>query len=136
MIVLEKQPQIGGSSLLSGCFMAFAGTEFQKQHGITDSADSLIEDMLQVGQYKNDRTLVETYGQHQLETYNWLVNQGVQFIDCQAVSGHTNPRGHTIVPNQAIDMLKSRAIEHGAKIYTDAVVTRLEKEMSELSKSM
>lgn len=127
VIVLEKQPQIGGSSLLSGCFMAFAGTEFQKQHGITDSADSLIEDMLQVGQYKNDRTLVETYGQHQLETYNWLVNQGVQFIDCQAVSGHTNPRGHTIVPKQAIDMLKSRAIEHGAKIYTDAVVTRLEK---------
>ena len=127
VIVLEKQAEIGGSSLLSGCFMAFAETDFQKQLGIEDSTESLMEDFLAVGQYKNNRTLIEAYGEHQLATYNWLVDQGIQFQTCQAVSGHSNPRGHTIIPSQAIGQLRSNAEANGVIIKTNAPVIRLLK---------
>ncbi|MGE7601599.1 FAD-dependent oxidoreductase [Peribacillus sp. NPDC097675] len=123
--IFEKQDTIGGSSLLSGCFMAFAGTNFQERLGIQDSTASLIEDMLTVGQHQNDEALVEAYGKHQLETYNWLVAHGIQFQDCQAVSGHSNPRGHTIIPEQAIYTLRNKAVENGAILYLDSPVNRL-----------
>lgn len=123
--IFEKQDTIGGSSLLSGCFMAFAGTDFQKRLGIQDSTPSLIEDMLTVGQHQNDEALVKAYGKHQLETYNWLVAHGIQFQDCQAVSGHSNPRGHTIIPEQAIYTLRNKAVENGAILYLNSPVNRL-----------
>lgn len=127
VIVLEKQAELGGSSLLSGCFMAFAETDFQKKLGIEDTTESLMEDFLTVGQYKNKRTLIEAYGKHQLATYNWLVEQGVQFQTCQAVSGHTNPRGHTIIPSQAIGQLRANAEANDVIIKTNAPVVRLVK---------
>lgn len=127
VIVLEKQAELGGSSLLSGCFIAFAETDFQKKLGIEDTAESLMEDFLTVGQYKNKRTLIEAYGKHQLATYNWLVEQGVQFQTCQAVSGHSNPRGHTIIPSQAIGQLRANAEANGVIIKTNAPVVRLVK---------
>lgn len=125
VLVLEKQPTIGGSSLLSGRFMAFAETDFQQKLGIQDSTEKLIEDLLAVGHYKNKKHLVEAYGRHQLATYNWLVEQGVVFQDCQAVSGHSEPRGHTIIPEQAIHQLKQLAEQEGATFITNAHVTRL-----------
>ncbi|MFS0876884.1 flavocytochrome c [Solibacillus isronensis] len=128
VIVLEKQAEIGGSSLLSGCFMAFAETDFQKKLGIEDTTESLMEDFLAVGHYKNKRILIEAYGKHQLATYNWLVEQGVQFQTCQAVSGHSNPRGHTIIPSQAIGQLRANAEANGAVIKTNASVVRLIKD--------
>lgn len=128
VIVLEKQAEIGGSSLLSGCFMAFAETDFQKRLGIEDTTESLMEDFLAVGHYKNKRKLIEAYGEHQLATYNWLVEQGVQFQTCQAVSGHSNPRGHTIIPSQAIGHLRANAETNGAVIKTNAPVVRLLKD--------
>lgn len=123
--IFEKQDTIGGSSLLSGCFMAFAGTDFQKRLGIQDSTASLIEDMLTVGQHQNDEGLVEAYGKHQLATYNWLVEHGIHFQDCQAASGHSNPRGHTIIPQQAIYTLRDKAVENGAILYLNSPVSRL-----------
>lgn len=132
VIVLEKQPEIGGSSLLSGRFMAFAETDFQQKLGIYDTTEQLVNDMLSVGQYQNKRHLVEAYGRHQLKTYNWLVNNGVEFQDCQAVSGHSNPRGHTIIPDQAIQQLKSKAIQNGVKIITNAKVVRLIQEQNQV----
>lgn len=125
VVIFEKQPDIGGSSLLSGCFMAFAETDLQRKLAIEDSAESLMEDLRIVGQHKNDEILVQAYGNHQLETYNWLVAHGVQFQDCQAVSGHSNPRGHTIIPHQAIHTLKNQAQKNGAKLYVSSPVVRL-----------
>lgn len=131
--IFEKQEEIGGSSLLSGCFMAFAETDFQKSRGIHDTTASLMQDLRDVGQNQNDEQLIQAYGRHQLETYNWLVEHGVQFKDCQAVSGHSNPRGHTIVPSQAINALKEHAVKNGAKLYTNSAVKRLVVEAGEVT---
>lgn len=133
VLVLEKQPTIGGSSLLSGRFMAFAETDFQQKLGIQDSTEKLVADLLAVGQYKNKQHLVEAYGRHQLATYNWLVENGIEFQDCQAVSGHSEPRGHTIIPDQAIHQLKVLAEQEGAQIVTNAHVTRLLMEQGDIT---
>ena len=129
VLVLEKESDFGGSSLLSGRYMAFAGTDLQQKEGIEDRSQFLVEDMLAVGEGKNETELVEAYGQHQFETYEWLVSKGVQFHKVQAVSGHSVPRGHTITPQQAITSLYEAAAESGTVAFkTGAVVKRLRKD--------
>ena len=45
VLLMEKQSQIGGSSVLSGGFFAFAGTNMQKAAGIEDSNERLLADL-------------------------------------------------------------------------------------------
>lgn len=108
VLLLEKQDELGGSTVLSSGYMAFAGTDMQENAGIIDSTESLLEDMIEVGGGVNEQSLVEAYGHHQLETYNWLIEHGVEFRSLQAVSGHSVPRGHIIDPHQAIQTLNRR----------------------------
>src|SRR4051812_17630838 len=108
VLLLEKQEEVGGSTVLSSGYMAFAGTDMQQEAGIIDSTKSLIDDMIEVGGGANDKRLVEAYGQHQLETYTWLIEHGVEFRSLHAVSGHSVPRGHTIDPYLAIQTLYQR----------------------------
>ncbi|WP_223641213.1 flavocytochrome c [Planococcus sp. 4-30] len=128
VLVLEKEEKFGGSSLLSGRYMAFAGTDIQQREGITDQTEFLVADMLAVGEGKNEVDLVEAYGEHQFETYQWLVAQGVEFHKVQAVSGHSVPRGHTITPLQAITALYEKAEKSGNVVFkTQSKVQRLRK---------
>lgn len=108
VLLLEKQDELGGSTVLSSGYMAFARTDMQEQAGIIDSTESLLEDMIEVGGGVNDQDLVEAYGQQQLATYTWLVEHGVEFRSLEAVSGHSVPRGHIIDPHQAIQSLYRR----------------------------
>jgi len=45
-LVLEKEGAIGGSSVMSGGSLCFAGTDVQAEHGIEDSEDQLRADLL------------------------------------------------------------------------------------------
>ncbi|MEH7083237.1 flavocytochrome c [Neobacillus drentensis] len=108
VLLLEKQDELGGSTVLSSGYMAFAGTNMQDMAGITDSIESLIDDMIEVGGGVNDQALIAAYGQRQLESFTWLVQHGVEFRSLEAVSGHSVPRGHIIDPHQAIQTLYRR----------------------------
>src|SRR6476469_10058467 len=98
VLLLEKQDELGGSTVLSSGYMAFAGTDMQEKAGIIDSTKSLLADMTAVGGGVNDPTLVAEYGRYQLETYQWLVDRDIEFRSLEAVSGHSVPRGHIIDP--------------------------------------
>src|SRR5579862_9211362 len=76
VMLLEKQAEVGGSSVLSGGSFAFAGTDLQRRMGIEDSAQLLFDDLRRVGNYDNDEALVRAYADHQLETYYWLAEHG------------------------------------------------------------
>lgn len=78
VVLLEKMDATGGSAMSGGC-LAFAGTDLQAAEGIEDSAELLKRDLLEVGLHENDPALVQTYVDHQLETYEWLKKQGVAF---------------------------------------------------------
>jgi fumarate reductase flavoprotein subunit len=111
VLLLEKQYELGGSTVLSSGYMAFAGTNMQEQAGVTDTTVSLVADLIEVGGGVNEKALVEAYGLHQLDTYNWLLGHRVEFRTLEAVSGHSVPRGHVIDPHQAIQVLYLRAKE-------------------------
>jgi len=128
VLLLEKENEIGGSSVLSGRYMAFAGTDMQKEQGIHDSKETLVNDMLEVGAGVNDEKLVSAYGDLQLATYQWLVQHGVKFLSIQAVSGHSVPRGHTIDSHQAIITLYNRVQElMNVKVLLETPAIRLRK---------
>ncbi|MCM3767798.1 flavocytochrome c [Neobacillus niacini] len=105
VLLLEKQDELGGSTVLSSGYMAFAGTDIQENAGISDSIESLMRDMMEIGGGVNEQVLVAAYGRRQLDTYRWLVEHGVEFRSLEAVSGHSVPRGHSIDPHQAIQSL-------------------------------
>src|SRR5690349_23601716 len=109
VLLLEKQPEVGGSTVLSGGAMAFAGTEGQAEAGIEDSADLLREDLLRVGERRNDPELVEAYVGAQLDTWRWLCQQGVRFTSVQLGGGQSVPRSNRVDTRQMIMALAERA---------------------------
>jgi len=94
---------------MSGGCLAFAGTDLQRAAGIEDSSELLAKDLLEVGQHRNDAALVQTYVDHQLETYQWLKGHGLAFSPViEASSGQSVPRVHTVDPADAVRLLAAR----------------------------
>ena len=69
VLLFEKQPAVGGSSVLSGGFFAFAGTDMQKAAGIDDSNARLYDDLRKAGGEQNDESLLKVYVDQQRDTY-------------------------------------------------------------------
>lgn len=113
VLLVEKEPQVGGSTVLSGGSFAFAGTELQRKNGIEDSSQLLFDDLRKVGGYGNDEALVRAYVDHQLETYHWLGAHGVVFDKIFLAAGQSVPRGHSRNPREVIEILAGRAVATG-----------------------
>ncbi|MBR1301094.1 FAD-binding protein [Bradyrhizobium sp. AUGA SZCCT0042] len=79
VLFVEKTDSCGGSSVQAGGGFAFAGTDLQAARGIADGADQLRRDLTEAGGGKGDSALIETYVTNQLETYEWLRANGVEF---------------------------------------------------------
>lgn len=114
VLLLEKMDEIGGSSAMSGGCLAFAGTDLQRTQGVKDSSELLKRDLIEVGQHQNDVALVDAYVEHQLDTYDWLREQGVEFSpSLDASSGQSVPRVHTVDPADMVRTLAARCRESG-----------------------
>lgn len=127
VVLLEKMPDIGGSSAMSGGCLAFAGTDLQVANGIEDSSDLLASDLLEVGMHENDPALVNAYAQNQLATYQWLRGHGVAFSPViEASSGQSVPRVHTVDPADTVRTLAARCQASGhVVVMTDTRARRL-----------
>ena len=79
VLFVEKTDFPGGSSVQAGGGFAFAGTDLQAARGIADGADQLRRDLTEAGGGKGNPALIETYVANQLETYEWLRANGVEF---------------------------------------------------------
>lgn len=126
-IVLEKQPETGGSSAMSGGCLAFAGTDLQRAQGIDDTAQRLYTDLREVGQFENDDNLVRTYVDNQLDTYEWLKAAGVRFgATVETSSGQSVPRVHTVDPADMVRALAARTRDTSrVRVLTGAAAQRL-----------
>ena len=109
VLLLEKQPETGGSSVLSGGFFAFAGTDIQKAAGISDTDQLLFDDLRRAGQQQNDEALVRTYVDHQMAAYEWVVRHGAKFTSVELAAGHSVPRAHSLRPQDFMHTLAERA---------------------------
>ncbi len=126
VLLLEKQPETGGSSVLSGGFFAFAGTDIQKAAGIDDSDALLFDDLRRAGQQQNDEALVRTYVDQQMAAYEWVVSHGAKFTSVELAAGHSAPRAHSLRPQDFMHTLAERAHATGrVKTLLNAPVQRL-----------
>lgn len=113
VVLLEKEAQAGGSSILSGGAMAFAGTDEQRDRGIGDDPDRLYDDLRRVGACENDEALLRVYVERQLETYRWLKACGVLFGSVELGGGQSLPRSNRVRPPQMLAALASQATATG-----------------------
>lgn len=105
VVLLEKTASLGGSSAMSGGWFAFTGTEEQEAEGIEDSPELFLDDMLEVGRYLNDRSLLQAYLTHQQETYRWLKQHGVEFREVEISSGQSARRSHNSMIKEVLASL-------------------------------
>ena len=101
-ILIEKNPELGGTTAWSiGSFTA-TGTPQQKKAGIDDSADSHFADMPKFAGLDADRDnpgLRRLFVDNANETLRWLMTMGVEFFGPMPEPPHTKPRMHNVLPN-------------------------------------
>ncbi|GAA2000544.1 FAD-dependent oxidoreductase [Microbacterium ulmi] len=130
VVVLERQPHIGGTTRLSvGSFTA-AGSSLQRRAGILDDAAGFVEDMRRFdpGLLSGDAPhLRELYAQHSGATIDWLLGIGVTFAGPFLEPPHRTPRMHNVVPDSRayIARLDAAARAAGVCIRREAEVTGL-----------
>ena len=85
VIVVEENYDIGGHAMLSGGRVQLGGgNAFQKKHNIKDSPDQIFADWttpVRGDSRYNDRDLVRTFADECVPTFQFLLDNGVTFID-------------------------------------------------------
>ncbi|QCU79592.1 FAD-dependent oxidoreductase (plasmid) [Citricoccus sp. SGAir0253] len=115
VVLLEKMDAIGGSSAMSGGWFAFAGTQEQEAEGVADSLDQFRQDLMNVGAHRNDPRLVDAYLEHQLSTYDWLKDHGVEFGEVEISSGQSVQRGHSTRIREVLEGLYASFLDAGGR---------------------
>lgn len=126
VMLIEKQPECGGSTVLSGGFFAFAGTDVQQKTGVNDTSDLLYEDLRQVGGDVNDTALLRAYADGQLELYHWLIRRGAVFGGLELSAGQSVSRSHQTNMPALMAALKAEVDGHSnVSVHTNTPVTRI-----------
>lgn len=120
VILLEKNPALGGSTAWSiGSFTA-TQTPQQIAAGIEDSPDEHFEDMPKFSGKQADRdnpVLRRIFVDNANDTLRWLMGHGLEFFGPMPEPPHTKPRMHNILPNSRAYI--SRLEKHARKIGVD-----------------
>lgn len=131
VILLEKNPHLGGTTRLSVGSITATGTRFQKAAGIEDTPDEHFDDMSlflspELSAKENlelRRVLVD----HVPETLEWLVSIGLCFYGPMPEPPHNKPRMHNVLPNSRAYAyyLEKECRRRGVDIRLQAKVERL-----------
>jgi fumarate reductase flavoprotein subunit len=124
VLILESEPLVGGSSIISGGLWAVSGTEMQKAHGISDSDADFFNDILEVGNHKNRIDVVKAFIRKNKEQYEW-VTKTLGIVPKSIVPGAGTPRAHSFSMVSLIRRLTEEALKLGVAIRTGTRVTSL-----------
>lgn len=120
-ILIEKNPELGGTTAWSiGSFTA-TGTPQQQKAGIEDSTDAHFADMPKFAGPDADRdnpALRRLFVDNANDTLRWLMSMGVEFFGPMPEPPHTKPRMHNVLPNSRayIRLLGAQAKRVGVDI--------------------
>ncbi len=133
VILLEKNPQLGGSTAWSVGSLTASRTPDQRRVGITDSPLEHFEDMGTLAGALAERDNLElrrVLTENITETVAWLRSQGVEFIGPFPEPPHRKPRMHIVVPTAGayIYNLGRRARALGVSVRTGQRARRLIRE--------
>lgn len=106
VIVVEENFDVGGHGMISqGSVALGGGTSLQKRHGIEDSAGRVYLENTRpdhVHTRYNDREVVRAFADHNVEAFDFLVANGVRFVDARPhrvpAEGAFTLRRQTTVP--------------------------------------
>ena len=134
VVVLEKRPELGGTTGIAvGSFTA-SGTRWQAAKSIQDRPEAHEED---AGKFpppdieaRGDSGLRRFFLDHAAETLDWLAGMGLAFHGPSPEPPNRVSRMHNVVPNAKayIAALHLRLLKHGGAVVCDAVVETLVKE--------
>ena len=102
VILLEKNPETGGSTSWSVGSVTATCTPHQRRAGITDSADAHFEDL---GKHagalapRDNLRLRRILADNTTEMLDWLMSLGVVFVGPEEEPPHRVARMHNVVPN-------------------------------------
>jgi fumarate reductase flavoprotein subunit len=133
VLVLEKQPQLGGTTAMSVGSLTAAGTRLQRRAGVQDSAEAFEEDMvafdpdLLTGDAPHLRRVLAVEA---ASTLAWLESLGVAFVGPYEEPPHRVPRMHNVVPSSRsyVDRLSDAASRLGVRCRVGTDVVELVRE--------
>ena len=131
VVVLEKNPSVGGNTLVSGGGLNVPGSDQQKLNSVKDSVELFVQDTLKGGDYKGNETLVRVVANGALNAAKWLTEDlGVQFMPdrLQQFGGHSVPRALIAKGNHGTELirkLQTRALDLGVEIKLETRATEL-----------
>jgi succinate dehydrogenase/fumarate reductase flavoprotein subunit len=130
VVLIEKNPKLGGSTAWSIGSITATGTPHQRRQGIADSPEAHFEDMPlfapDLAARDND-PLRRILCEHVPETFAWLLSLGVRFYGPMPEPPHRLPRMHNVLPNSRsyIYHLERHARRIGVEIRCDTSARRL-----------
>lgn len=130
VVLLEKNPQLGGSTAWSIGSVTATQTPHQKRRGIVDCPADHWADMPgfagDLASRDNDE-LRKILCDEMPDTFGWLLDSGVRFMGPMPEAPHRQPRMHNVLPNSRsfIYHLGRRARRAGVDIRTGARVTAI-----------
>lgn len=78
VILIEKMPIAGGSTIRSGGKIQAAGTDIQKANGIEDTAEAYKDFLLEVGENEISEEYAAMIANNSAANIQWLVDNGVE----------------------------------------------------------
>jgi predicted oxidoreductase len=95
VIGVDQLASFGGTAAVSGGGCCLPGTPVQTARGIDDSPELALRDLVEAGQGEADETWARFYFEHaRADVHDWLVGQGVRFVDLRPQEHNTVPRWH------------------------------------------
>lgn len=130
VVLLEKNPALGGSTAWSIGSVSATQTPHQRRRGIQDCPEDHWADMPgfagdQAG--RDNDELRKILCDEMPDTFQWLLDAGVRFMGPMPEPPHRQPRMHNVLPNSRsfIYHLGRRARRAGVDIRTDMRVSSL-----------
>ena len=130
VILLEKMPAAGGSTIRSGGKILGANTKLQKEKGIEDTPEQFAEYLMEVGENKVDKDFIELIANNSAENLDWLVENGVELEqDVEPLHSSIKPdRGHWTANGSGAGFtqpLEAKIKEKGIEILYETPATSL-----------
>jgi fumarate reductase flavoprotein subunit len=130
VIVLEKQPITGGNSMLAAGGMNAAETKYQKEKGIKDSVDLMIQDTMKGGNNMNDPELVAILAKNSASSVDWLTSLGADLSNVGRMAGASvdrrhGPKGGSAVGANIADILRRTAAERKIDVRVNSKVVKI-----------
>ncbi|WP_289187358.1 flavocytochrome c [uncultured Parasutterella sp.] len=130
VVLLEKMPILGGSSLLATGGMNVVGSKPQKDSGVKDDVDTFVKDSLHLGKGKNDQDLIRILGTNSNDAYEWFESLGGQLeLQKGKTGGTTNPRQLYTksggIGRYMVEMIEPALVKSGADVRVNSKVVRL-----------